>query len=294
MNLVLYLNRNKGLEWLDRTGTSPKASSLFQDPYVQSVPNEADLDNLRAAAPGFYQDAGTPLGSTRFGEAETIVTILKNGNRSTFLHELGHVFLNSRKNLALMEGIDETVRQDWTTLVEWLEVADIDFSKPLSEADEKRWRNAHEKFATGFEKYLMEGKAPSLDLARAFRAFRKWLTDIYRAVRNIFYVDADGNRVEFEINDEIRGVMDRMLASEEEIEKSRAVREAERLAHILTEQGIPDDVSECYRDVVTDWLGQIEEYEFKRSVREAVQNVAQIIRMPSRLSSWSMRTESIV
>ena len=250
MNLLLYLNRNKGLEWLDHTGTSPKASSLFQDPYVQSVPNEADLDNLRASAPGFYQDTGTPLGSTRFGEAETIVTILKDGNRSTFLHELGHVFLNSRKNLALMEGIDETIRQDWTTLVEWLEVADIDFSKPLSEADEKRWRNAHEKFAAGFEKYLMEGKAPSLDLARAFRAFRKWLTDIYRAVRNVFYVDADGNRVEFEINDEIRGVMDRMLASEEEIEESRAVHEAERLAHILTEQGIPDEVAERYKDAV--------------------------------------------
>ncbi len=250
MNLLLYLNRNKGLEWLDHTGTSPKASSLFQDPYVQSVPNEADLDNLRASAPGFYQDATTPLGSTRFGEAETIVTILKDGNRSTFLHELGHVFLNSRRNLALMEGIDETVRQDWTTLVEWLEVADIDFSKPLSETDEKRWRNAHEKFAAGFEKYLMEGRAPNLDLARAFRAFRKWLTDIYKAVRNVFYVDADGNRVEFEINDEIRGVMDRMLASEEEIEESRAVQEAERLAHILTEQGIPDDVAERYRDAV--------------------------------------------
>ena len=191
-----------------------------------------------------------PLGSTQFSDAETIVSILKDGNRSTFLHELGHVFLNSRKNLALMEGIDEIVRQDWTTLVEWLEVPDIDFSKPLSEADEKRWRNAHEKFAAGFEKYLMEGKAPNLDLARAFRAFRKWLTDIYRAVRNVFYVDADGNRVEFEINDAIRGVMDRMLASEEEIEESRAVREAERLAHILTEQGIPDDVAERYKDAV--------------------------------------------
>lgn len=250
MNLLLYLNRNKGLEWLDHTGTSPKASSLFQDPYVQSVPNEADLDNLRGTAPGFYQDATTPLGSTRFGDAETIVTILRDGNRSTFLHELGHVFLNSRKKLALMEGVDDTVRQDWATLVEWLEVADIDFSKPLSEADEKRWRNAHEKFAAGFEKYLMEGRAPNLDLARAFRAFRKWLTDIYKAVRNVFYVDADGNRVEFEINDEIRGVMDRMLASEEEIEESRAVREAERLAHILTGQGIPDEVVERYRDAV--------------------------------------------
>ena len=250
MNLLLYLNRNKGLEWLDHTGTSPKASSLFQDPYVQSVPNEADLDNLRGTAPGFYQDADTPLGSTRFEEAETIVSILKDGNRSTFLHELGHVFLNSRKNLALMEGVDDTVRQDWTTLVEWLEVADIDFSKPLSETDEKRWRNAHEKFAAGFEKYLMEGKAPNLDLARAFRAFRKWLMDIYRAVRNVFYVDADGNRVEFEINDEIRGVMDRMLASEEEIAQATEARQLGEARKKLLEAGIPDDFVKEYEEAV--------------------------------------------
>ena len=191
-----------------------------------------------------------PLGSTQFSDAETIVTILRDGNRSTFLHELGHVFLNSRKNLALMEGIDETVRQDWTKLVEWLEVADIDFSKPLSKADEKRWRNAHEKFAAGFEKYLMEGRAPSLDLARAFRAFRKWLTDIYRAVRNVFYVDADGNRVEFEINDEIRGVMDRMLASEEEIAQATEARQLGEARKKLLEAGIPDDFVKEYEEAV--------------------------------------------
>jgi len=246
-----YMNTKKSASWARDVGLQLPIMSLPAEALHElNIPTEADLVKARVENPGFYQDAGTPLGSTRFGEAETIVTILKNGNRSTFLHELGHVFLNSRKNLALMEGIDETVRQDWTTLVEWLEVADIDFSKTLSEADEKRWTNAHEKFAAGFEKYLMEGRAPSLDLARAFRAFRKWLTDIYRAARNIFYVDADGNRVEFEINDEIRGVMDRMLASEDEIEESRAVREAERLAHILTGQGIPDEVVERYRDAV--------------------------------------------
>ena len=38
-------------------------------------------------------------------------------------------------------------------------------------------------------------------------------------------MDADGNRVEFEINDEIRGVMDRMLASEAEIAQATEARQ---------------------------------------------------------------------
>jgi hypothetical protein len=63
-------------------------------------------------------------------------------------------------------------------------------------------------------------------------------------------LDADGNWQEVEINDEIRGVMDRMLASEEEIEAHQAVRESRDLAERLKKQGIPDAMVERYRDLV--------------------------------------------
>jgi hypothetical protein len=39
-----------------------------------------------------------------------------------------------------------------------------------------------EKWARGFEAYLMEGKAPSLSLAGAFRTFKHWLSDVYRNI----------------------------------------------------------------------------------------------------------------
>ena len=96
----------------------------------------------------------------------------------------------------------------------------------------------------------MEGTAPSTALAKAFRAFRKWMTDIYRAVKNIVYIDADGNPQSFELSDDVRAVMDRMLASEDEIENSRAVRDAAELAKTLKEQGIPDDVAAKYQDQI--------------------------------------------
>ena len=189
-------------------------------------------------------------GYVEFREAETVIHILKNGDRSTLIHELGHVFLNSRRRLAQMEGVAEFAKNDWATLAKWLEIEDIDFSKPLSEADAKRWKNAHEKFAAGFEKYVMDGTAPSNALAKAFRAFRKWLTDIYKAAKNIVYVDADGNRQAFEINDDVKAVMDRMLASEEEIEQANELRSLGEARRKLLEAGLPDDIVQRYSDAI--------------------------------------------
>jgi hypothetical protein len=188
--------------------------------------------------------------ATIFRDEETIIRLFQAADRSSFLHEMGHFFLESRRRLSLMEGIDGRVREDWTATVKWLGVENVDFSRPLSKKNAKRWKNAQEKWAAAFEKYLMEGKAPSSALARAFRDFRRWLTDIYRAVKNIVYIDADGKRQTFEMSDEIRGVMDRLLASEEEIEaanETRALGEAKRK---LLESGIPDEMIKEYEEVV--------------------------------------------
>lgn len=71
----------------------------------------------------------------------------------------------------------------------------------------------HETFARSFEAYLMEGRAPSAALASVFRNFKSWLVRIYKTVA--------GLRVP--INDEIRGVFDRMVASDEAIESWRNI-----------------------------------------------------------------------
>ncbi|MBQ9526723.1 MAG: hypothetical protein IJR68_03855 [Fretibacterium sp.] len=243
---VVFKNVRDGFGVID---TSDEYVALNPEQIKSATDNRGTFD--AGDADIYHQDGGMQtLGYTTFADTETVVRILKNGNRSTLLHELGHVFLNSRRTLALMEGVENSVREDWTTLAKWLDIEDIDFSKPLSEADRKRWKSAHEKFAAGFEKYLMEGTAPSTALAKAFRTFRKWLKNIYRAVKNIVYIDADGNAQKFELSDDVRAVMDRMLASEDEIEQSRAVRDAAELAQTLKEQGIPDDVAARYQDKI--------------------------------------------
>jgi hypothetical protein len=65
----------------------------------------------------------------------------------------------------------------------------------------------HEQFVASFERYLMEGHAPSVELRSAFARVRAWLLDVYRQLRNI------GTP----LLDEVRGVFDRMLAGEDAI-----------------------------------------------------------------------------
>lgn len=130
---------------------------------------------------------------------ERIISIFKTADRSTFLHEMGHVFFDDIKNLAEMENAPEQLVLDWNKLKEWSEWDDA------KGADNTK---AHEKFARGWEAYLREGNAPTKGLQRVFRMFSKWLTRIYRAVTRLGGLPPK----------EIQDIMARMIATQEDID----------------------------------------------------------------------------
>lgn len=132
-------------------------------------------------------------------DGERIISIFKTADRSTFLHEMGHVFFDDIKNLAEMENAPEQLVLDWNKLKEWSE---WDNAKG---ADNTK---AHEKFARGWEAYLREGNAPTKGLQRVFRMFSKWLTRIYRAVTRLGGLPPK----------EIQDIMARMIATQEDID----------------------------------------------------------------------------
>ena len=131
-------------------------------------------------------------------KTERIVELFKTADKSTFMHEMGHVFFGDIKTLAEMENAPQQVKDDWQALKEWTGWND---SETIN-------TDAHEKFARGFEAYLREGEAPTKFLERTFRRFSKWLSAIYRAVSRLGGLPPK----------EIREVMDRMLATQEDIE----------------------------------------------------------------------------
>lgn len=130
---------------------------------------------------------------------DRLIQIFKTADRSTFLHEMGHVFFDDIKNLAEMENAPEQLVTDWNKLKEWSEWDDT------QGADNTK---AHERFAHGWEAYLREGKAPTKGLQRVFRMFSKWLTRIYRAVTRLGGLPPK----------EIQDIMARMIATQEDID----------------------------------------------------------------------------
>lgn len=173
---------------------------------------------------------------------DRLIQIFKTADRSTFLHEMGHVFFDDIKNLAEMENAPQQVKDDWQSLKEWSEWDDE------KGADNTK---AHEKFARGWEAYLREGKAPTKGLQRVFRMFSKWLTRIYRAVTRLGGLPPK----------EIQDIMARMIATQEDIDaytKEQALEqfESSKLFKQLDEaeqakvQGYIADVGEMAKERV--------------------------------------------
>jgi hypothetical protein len=123
-------------------------------------------------------------GEVVFTKNNTIVTLLKSADRSTFIHETSHIFLEDMRRLAGLTNAPQQVKADWDSILDFVGNS----GEPITKAQ-------HEKWARAFEAYLREGRAPSRELQTAFRRFKQWLTKLYETLRNLVY-----------INDEIRGV----------------------------------------------------------------------------------------
>ena len=133
------------------------------------------------------------------------IRMMSRADASTFMHETSHDWLLRMSKDALREDAPEALKKDVAAIYSWL---GIDKHADLLEADSgrrsgfsKRAEDANEKFARGFERYLMEGRAPSRELADVFAKFRQWLTAIYESVQ----------KLRAPITDDIRDIFDRMI-----------------------------------------------------------------------------------
>ena len=156
------------------------------------------------------------------------IFLTQRADLSTFLHESGHAFWELKADLAERPDAPASVKADYEAALKWMGVASRqELAERSAQANEIRAAataegraitadeearilallEPFEKWARGFEAYLMTGKAPSLSLAGAFAQFKLWLTEVYKHVRNL-RVDLDP---------EIIGIFDRMLATDEEI-----------------------------------------------------------------------------
>ncbi|MBB3453881.1 hypothetical protein FHT86_002137 [Rhizobium sp. BK313] len=127
-------------------------------------------------------------------DAKPVITLMRDANASTFIHETGHQWLEELMRDDRHELAPTDLKTDAQTVRSWLGVDDAEGIKTRQ----------HEKFARGFEQYMREGVAPSPKLASVFAKFKNWLTQLYDTLRGL------GKP----INEDIRNVFDRLIATE--------------------------------------------------------------------------------
>lgn len=147
------------------------------------------------------QEPTNARGQISFGDnRQFTITLFENADLSTFLHESGHFFLEVMADAAESEQASAQVKADWQAILKWMGVS--------SRAEIGRAQ--HEQWARGFEAYLREGNAPSMELQGAFARFKSWLMHLYKSL----------SQLHVRLTPAVRQVMDRLVATDEEIARA--------------------------------------------------------------------------
>lgn len=164
-------------------------------------------------------------------------------DRSTLLHETGHLFLDMRTQIAADVMQNKDMPDDMKAYVQsvndtlaWLGVKDVRTWKAMKPEDQ---RAAHEKFARTFEAYMLEGEAPSQKLTLAFREYGRWLQDIYTVAENV-----PGAA----LNDDVKAMFDAMFVAKEDVMESMARQAAQPLFTAQDESGLSTEEWIAYQE----------------------------------------------
>lgn len=140
---------------------------------------------------------------------------LKNPDRSTLAHETFHALSIIMGDVA-QTAKDPALKADYEALLKSMGYASHEERQTALEPAKE------ERASHWWEQYLAEGKAPVPELAGVFNRFKTWLLKIYKGVQGVAtqYRGAYGKDLPA-LSDEVRGIFDRMLASQEQIDAAR-------------------------------------------------------------------------
>lgn len=213
-----------------------------------------------------------------YNSATGAINLFDGADQSSFVHEAAHMYLTEISKMATDEAAPKGLLEDWNTIQAWAaykpeDIKDYEgtarekefksYAKAIEDARksgdviairaaEERWMQ--ERFARGFERYIAEGKAPTQALQSAFRKFKSWLVSIYRDLKNL------GK----EPPEEVKRVMDRMLATDDEIEAWAKAKEL----NAWDKKGFSGDLTGTEGDMIKRWAEDAKEKAKERVLKE--------------------------
>lgn len=196
-----------GNKYLGSEGQGPYHNYVIFD----NVPYKS-YEQRKDAKRGSITFVGKP------GERRTLIRLFESADLSTFLHESGHLYLEVLSDLAARPGAPAQIKADLAQALAY--IGATDYAGITTEQ--------HETWARTWEGYLMEGKAPTAELRGVFARFAAWMASLYRSVKGLAV----------NLTPEVRGVMDRLIATNEEIDAAAKSMGSDGFAEHAAEMGL--------------------------------------------------------
>lgn len=173
---------------------------------------------------------------------ENTIKLTPNADLTTFSHELGHWYLANLLELSKLEGTSESLQEDARTILKEFGLGSVEEWDALGTEGQRKF---HERFAYWTEIYFATGKAPVSTLQKFFNRLGSWIRDVYRLMKGgtegalgRAYEKEFGEALP-ELSDEVRSVLDRMIASEDMLAEATS---AESLMPLFDEK--PADMTD--------------------------------------------------
>ncbi|WP_302489784.1 LPD23 domain-containing protein [uncultured Mitsuokella sp.] len=216
---------------------------------------------------------------SQMSNGQRIISLFEHADESTFLHEMSHMFLLDLEDLAKLDDISAKelqIVQDWASWKKgdakaykdspWAkefakreeDIIDAEMHGDDAEAAKLKRQWMQEKFARAFELYLRDGKAPAKGLKAVFRKFRSFLIHIYRAII--------GDEVKASVP--VQRVMDRMIATEDEIEAAALDDRYRDVTKAGGEKLLNESEEDTYKRWQNDALAEAKEELMKRVMKD--------------------------
>lgn len=116
----------------------------------------------------FMQQKPQPKGL--YDASKGIIRIFETADFSTLPHEMAHYWLDNMWSYVRSGNASEKYRQRWNVIANWLNV------RPEQAI---LTRGQQEKFARGYEQYLLNGNLPTPIIKGAFDDYDRWLKRVY-------------------------------------------------------------------------------------------------------------------
>jgi|GEM_PF-2473081 len=227
---------------------------------------------------------------------EKVISLFKAADQSTFMHEMAHIYLHDMLALAELPNAPKQLLDDVATINRWAAWNDTQFVKEYKgtamesefkklneqmktavakgsveiegkkmtlEQMQRLWMQ--ERFARGFENYLKSGDAPTEATRSIFRRFKQWLTKIYRAFSQIGGAPSK----------EVKAVMDRMIASEDEIDIAMRKKGVDDFAESGGMDYLEGSSKDVYRRMVERAKADAEEKVLKIALKDVKEDYRQ-------------------